>query len=180
MRSRRIAAARDERGQSLIEVALLMPLLLLIVLGIVDVGRAFAVKGAATNAAREAAQYAARDPQALAENICQRAMVELANGTGAGACTLDLVASTPSNEIWRSATPAATVVCNRIPTILSASPRPCGNDPQPRLFQTDGEAGSTVTVAVTTQVTLLSFYFGPFGLRAVPVGASATWRGLSQ
>jgi Flp pilus assembly protein TadG len=52
-RTRRAAA--EEGGQSLVEVALCLPLLLLIVIGIVDVGRIYAYKVAVTNAAREAA-----------------------------------------------------------------------------------------------------------------------------
>jgi Flp pilus assembly protein TadG len=177
MRSLRIA--REDRGQSLVEVALLMPLLLLIVLGVVDIGRTYAVKSAATNAAREAALYAARDPQATADAICQRAVTELANGSVAGGCTLDLP-SLPA-EKWRSATPPAIVICDRIPT--GASPIPCGHDVlQPRLFQTNGGAGATVTVTVRADISLMSLYLVGFALGGNPitVSASATFAGLGQ
>jgi len=52
----------DERGQSLVEMALVLPLLLLLVLGIIDFGRAFNNYIIITNAAREGARYAARFP----------------------------------------------------------------------------------------------------------------------
>src|SRR5688500_9068621 len=46
-------------GQSLAELALLLPLLLTLVLGTLDIGRAFYTYVALTNAAREAARYGA-------------------------------------------------------------------------------------------------------------------------
>jgi len=174
-------AVRQERGQSLVEVALLLPLLLVIVLGVVDIGRTYAAKSAATNAAREAALYAARDPQATADAICQRAVTELANGSGAGGCTLD--ASNAPSEKWRSATPPAVVICDRLPAPVGATPVPCGHDvAQPRLFQTDGGAGSTVTVTVQADVSLVSLYLVgfAFGGNPVTVSASATFGGLGQ
>ena len=50
----------NDSGQSLVEIALTLPLLLITLLGMVDVGRAFMYSTAATNAAREAALYAAK------------------------------------------------------------------------------------------------------------------------
>ncbi|MDH3260074.1 MAG: pilus assembly protein [Acidimicrobiia bacterium] len=49
--------ANDERGASLIEFALVMPLLLLILFGIAEVGRFVAVKEAVNTASREASRY---------------------------------------------------------------------------------------------------------------------------
>jgi Flp pilus assembly protein TadG len=186
MRSLRIGS-REERGQSLVEVALLMPLLLLIVLGVVDVGRAFAVKSAATNAAREAALYAAREPQATADAICQRAMTALMNGPGVTACTLDPITA----ELWRSVTPQATVTCSRIPPPIGASSRPCSHyTAAPRLFQggvtdsgeEDGTSGSTVTVTVRADVALISWYLvsRAFDVNPITVAGSATFGGLGQ
>ena len=50
---------RRQRGQSLAEFALLLPLLLTILFGTIDIGRAFYTYVSLTNAAREAARYAA-------------------------------------------------------------------------------------------------------------------------
>jgi Flp pilus assembly protein TadG len=52
-----------ERGQSLVELALSLPLLLLILLGTVDLGRAFFDYVELRNAAREGAGYGARRPE---------------------------------------------------------------------------------------------------------------------
>ena len=53
---------RHRRGQGLVEFALLLPLLLLVVLGAIDFGRAMFSWIQITNASREAAAYAAFNP----------------------------------------------------------------------------------------------------------------------
>ena len=50
------------RGQSLIEMALLLPFLLVLILGGVDIGRLFFAKTVVTNAAREGAYYLSTHP----------------------------------------------------------------------------------------------------------------------
>jgi len=53
----------DERGQALAEFALVLPLILLFIAGIVEMGRAWNIKQAVTDAAREGARYAVvQDP----------------------------------------------------------------------------------------------------------------------
>jgi len=52
----------DERGQSLVEMALVLPLLLLLVAGIIDFGRAYNNYIIITNAAREGARAASHFP----------------------------------------------------------------------------------------------------------------------
>lgn len=51
--------AREETGQSLVELALALPLLLVVLLGIGDLARVFYYTTAITNAARVGAAYAA-------------------------------------------------------------------------------------------------------------------------
>jgi len=53
---------KNHPGQSLVEFALVLPLLLMLVLGAMDVGRLFYYKMALTNAAREGANYLAYYP----------------------------------------------------------------------------------------------------------------------
>lgn len=48
----------DQKGQSLVELALVFPLLLLILLGIIDFGRVYFAYVTITNASREGARYA--------------------------------------------------------------------------------------------------------------------------
>jgi Flp pilus assembly protein TadG len=54
--------SRPPAGQSLVEFALVLPVLLLLILGAVDFGRLFSTKISLTNAAREGANYLARNP----------------------------------------------------------------------------------------------------------------------
>jgi Flp pilus assembly protein TadG len=49
-------------GQSLVEFALVLPVLLLLVLGAMDLARMFSTKITLTNAAREGANYLSRHP----------------------------------------------------------------------------------------------------------------------
>lgn len=53
----------DERGQALAEFALVLPMILLFIAGIIEFGRAWNIKQAVTDAAREGARYAVvQDP----------------------------------------------------------------------------------------------------------------------
>ncbi len=54
-----IPKKRRQRGQSLVELALLLPVLCTIMLGALDLGRAYYSYSAVANAARVGAQYAA-------------------------------------------------------------------------------------------------------------------------
>jgi Flp pilus assembly protein TadG len=154
-------ATADESGQSLVEVALCLPLLLLIVIGIVDIGRMYSYKVAVTNAAREAAFYGARDAQSAKDGptgICQRARNEL--GAGTGPCT----------------TSSITVVCLRGGLDCGAAPA------VPALFQTTAAGGADVTVTVTYNVSLLSTYLvgRAFSFNPVAISSTATFVGLGQ
>jgi hypothetical protein len=54
---------RRERGQSLVETAVVLPILLLLVAAIVDFGRAFDAYIVLTNAAREGARFGSTNPE---------------------------------------------------------------------------------------------------------------------
>ena len=72
------------RGQALVEMALITPLLVFILLGIVDLGRAYYQYTVMTNAVREGARYAA---------------VNWSNTSGGGAATNSNAASAPFNTV---------------------------------------------------------------------------------
>jgi Flp pilus assembly protein TadG len=74
---------KTRRGQSLVEFALILPVLLLIMFGVVDLGRAFYISVVLSNVAREGARYAALNPTATATDIRQAALAE-AGGAGVG------------------------------------------------------------------------------------------------
>ena len=70
---------KSERGAELIEFALVLPLLLLVVLGIVDFGFLFQRMEVVTNAAREGARMAVL-PSYTQADVCSRVMSYLQNG----------------------------------------------------------------------------------------------------
>src|SRR5437773_6489684 len=80
---------REERATQIVEFALLLPILLLFVFGIVDFGRGFFTWMIITNGAREGARAAAvGKPQATVVTQVQNAVGGLAlTGIQTGVCT---------------------------------------------------------------------------------------------
>jgi Flp pilus assembly protein TadG len=65
---------KAEKGQSLLEFALIVPILLIILAGVLDLGRLYYAYVAVTDAAAEGASYAAIHPQAYERaEVLQRA-----------------------------------------------------------------------------------------------------------
>ena len=60
---------RRERGQSLVETAVVLPILLLLLAATVDFGRAFDAYIVLTNAAREGARFGSTNPEMTVEEI---------------------------------------------------------------------------------------------------------------
>ena len=59
--------SRSARGQSLVELAILLPVLLILALGVIDYGRVYFAYVSVTNAARNGAHYASESPAATAD-----------------------------------------------------------------------------------------------------------------
>lgn len=87
MRMQQIRKTRKgEKGQNLVEFALVIPLLLLLVIGIAEFGRAWMTKNIVTGAAREAVRMYAVNPNtaaadARADNILNSASLDLGRRT---------------------------------------------------------------------------------------------------
>ncbi len=64
---------RREKGQSAVELALLLPLLMLILLGCLDLGRVYSSWIAVTNGSREGARWAARHAYQVEEDLQREA-----------------------------------------------------------------------------------------------------------
>ena len=67
---------RSERGQALAEFALVLPLVLLFIAGIVEMARAWNIKQAVTDAAREGARYAVVQDADIATTDDVKAKIE--------------------------------------------------------------------------------------------------------
>lgn len=66
----------SERGQALAEFALVLPLVLLFIAGIVEMGRAWNIKQVVTDAAREGARYAVVQDAAVDSNGVKAKIME--------------------------------------------------------------------------------------------------------
>lgn len=59
---------RRARGQSLVELAIILPVLLLLIAGAIDLGRAYFTSISLENAVKEGAMYGARDPECATDS----------------------------------------------------------------------------------------------------------------
>jgi Flp pilus assembly protein TadG len=73
----RRSVARSERGQSTVELALVLPALLLLLIGILDVALAVNADITITNASREAASFAIAHPTAAPADIASAASARI-------------------------------------------------------------------------------------------------------
>lgn len=91
-------AAKRERGQSLVEFAISLPFILVIMAGLLDIGRAYFTFVALEDAAGEAAVYLAIHPNCPYDGLA--GTVQLANDgipePGANSC------DPPNNAVWRA------------------------------------------------------------------------------
>jgi Flp pilus assembly protein TadG len=86
------AARRGERGVAAVEAALVLPVLLLLVMGIIDLGRALATKQEVTHAAREAVRV-----YAVTHDAAQ-ATAAFSAGTAGLACSAPVISPAPCTE----------------------------------------------------------------------------------
>jgi len=82
------SSRRRQRGQSLIEIALALPILVLILAAVIDAGRAFDAYITITNAVREGARFGSKYPTWDTE--IKRRVANEANGTGTNFTQLQL------------------------------------------------------------------------------------------
>ncbi len=87
-----------DHGQSLVELALTLPLLFLILFGTIDLGRAYFAYVTITNAAREGARYGMTDSTSstYVSDITQRAVNE--NGGVISASNVDVKCAAPGSD----------------------------------------------------------------------------------
>jgi Flp pilus assembly protein TadG len=76
-------------GQALVELALGLPLVLLLIFGVLELGRAFFVKIAMTNAAREGANYLIYHPDDVGTNFAYSKTMVINELTNSGLEDID-------------------------------------------------------------------------------------------
>jgi len=103
----------SERGQSLVELALCLPLLVLILLGVLDFGRVFNAYIVITNAARNGAYYGSM--HSLDTNCITQRVIDEAAGSGV-TLSSDNVSVSSSGEVG---TPISVTVSYDFPLLSS-------------------------------------------------------------
>ena len=106
----RIGTRQGERGSSLVEMVVVVPLLLLVMAGVVDLGRAYFVSIKVIDAARAGARYGVTNP--VGAEMCASAMAEAEN------LPLSVTLSCSANPGTGSGTPAKVTVSCNFPMIM--------------------------------------------------------------
>ncbi|MCI0346852.1 MAG: pilus assembly protein [Chloroflexi bacterium] len=168
MTARARTRARGEAGQSLLEFALVFPIFLAVLLGMVDIGRAVWANNAVANAAREAARYAAIHGGTKA-NPCP--VGPPGEDTVIPAASTDCPYPSPSKEGIRDVARSHAIAVGVGLSVEVCYGSGCSGDtdvssPEPAT----NERGTAVTVRVASQVPMI---IGDF-LGINPIGVSAT------
>ena len=107
-------------GQSAVELALLLPVLLTLTMGVVDAGRLFGSWIAITNAAREGARYASMFTDSVTTTAIQDYTIAEATGSGFAALTRsEVTISTPSG--WGNGKPVVVTIVYPV-TLMTTRP----------------------------------------------------------
>ena len=113
---RRVDSRQRSRGQSLVEAAVTLPFVLLLTLGVTDIGRAFYYREAVTNATRQALRVAVSPAQqATANTACASSgagpvATTVTTTLPPGASTVATIANLAALESSTTGAPAGSVI----------------------------------------------------------------------
>jgi Flp pilus assembly protein TadG len=171
------------RGQSLVEAAITLPVVLLLALGVTDIGRAFYYREAVTNSVRQALRMAVSSYQeSTANTICA--------GTGGGPVAVTVVSAIPPSgstittianqaalESSSNGTPAGSVIAGATLTItfhcLNGAPvtNATSNGGSP------SNAGSdSVTASITNRMSVITPLLWPVTGISYPITVTSFQR----
>jgi hypothetical protein len=172
-----------QRGQSLVEAAITLPVVLLLALGITDIGRAFYFREAVTNSVRQALRMAVSQyQQPTANAIC--------SGSGGGPVAVTVVSSIPPSggsittianqaalESSNDGTPAGSVIAGATLTVTfhclngSAITNATGNGGSPSNVGSD-----SVTASITKGMNVITPLLWPVTGTSYPITVTSSQR----
>jgi Flp pilus assembly protein TadG len=171
------------RGQSLVEAAIALPVVLLLALGVTDIGRAFYYREAVANSARQALRMAVSSyQQTTANNVCAgtsggpiavTVATNVTPATGFIATIANQAAlesskdGTPSGSAIAGATISVTFHCLNGAAITNATGNGNGpNDP----------GSDSITVTITKQMSVVTPLLWPIVGSAYPIRITSSQR----
>lgn len=127
MNYRNLKPRRKEKGQNLVELALVLPFLIIIVFGVLDLGRIFFASINLTNAAREGVRFLTMHPNDVANEYMaywgsKSAAIEEASFNAIllspADVSVDCINEDDNDELCDSGTPAEVVVTHDFDLIM--------------------------------------------------------------
>ncbi|HET7419542.1 MAG TPA: TadE/TadG family type IV pilus assembly protein [Candidatus Dormibacteraeota bacterium] len=171
------------KGQSLVEAAITLPIVLLLALGVTDLGRAFYYREAVTNSVRQALRMAVSSYQhGTADSVCSgtsggpvavTVMSSVPSGGGAIATIADQAAlesskdGTPAGSVIAGATISVTFHCLNGAAITNAT----GNNAGPL------DPGSdSITASISRQMNVITPVMWPLTGPSYPIKVTSSQR----
>jgi Flp pilus assembly protein TadG len=152
--------AKRRAGQAMVELAVVLPITLILLLGMIDFGRAFMLGVAAQNAAREAARLGANAflDETITDQIIEQRLINAAApampGLNATSCALGTSCTDSSGVVWQ--------------LTVSFAPARTGSPLKP-------PSGARIEVTALGSVPLISgFLTGMFGISQIGVQGNAS------
>ena len=155
------------RGQSLVELALALPVVIILGLGVSDIGRAYFYREAVVNAARQALRNAVLQPQqAAGDTACSGGGSSASLSTAlppASGNTLETIGNEASMESTFSGTPASSTISGATMTVSwhCASNKALTNTTATSTDPTNTGSAS-IEVVITYPMTLITPFLGNF------------------
>jgi Flp pilus assembly protein TadG len=182
MQSRRGARARS-RGQALVETAITLPVVLLLGLGITDIGRAFAYRESVTNSVRQALRMAVSSYQhSTADTVCGGSSggpvaVTVTSPIPPSGGSIQTIANqaslesssdgTPAGSVLNGATLAVTFHCLNGAAVTNATGN--GNGPS--------DPGSdSITAKITKNIPVITPLLWPVIGNSIPITVTSSQR----
>ena len=106
--TRGVRGIRSEQGQALVETALLLPFIMMLVLGVLEIGRAWQHKQTLTDAAREGARLSVVDNQTWNQDTVLTRVKGMIKSAGFDSSTVTI--AWPLGCRWNTGSPACAPV----------------------------------------------------------------------
>jgi hypothetical protein len=138
-------------GQSLLELALIMPMLMIFVFGIIDFTRAIYDLEVITNLAGEGSSSASREPSTFFASTVTAIMGDADINMTTNGCVIITGVNSPTSTTFKVTAQSISSPCNSGSSKIGCFPPPtsCGNATVPTLVQQVLQSPSNPTVAIT-------------------------------